>query len=302
MWRCTVYIRPRTIEDGTLIQNIFPSLRRMPHKTRTQQTSNNKLSEPDLVTLLDQYELYELAPCNRCTPTTRHENKRIINDDDNPYLSVFVEKFLQQTSQAKKTFRAQEVIEPEGRDQSNHVNEILLHTDQNCERRPRTEVTFSQLPHSKPISWRDKEYAEIRPFTTTPIIFVSDMKKQYRMGVYRMSSWRPTLLTLESDKKFAAYLTTHESSRGSHITTIRSPSTQDIRRKYYAKIHVQCSDEKLNTSHKLQIVGTFDTELEILESKNFHIYTIEQQEALQSHQFNFRFILELHETGNEYHH
>ena len=274
----------------------------MPHKTRTQQTSHNKLSESDMVTLLDQYDLYELTSCNRCTPTTEHENKRLINEDDNPYLSVFIEKFIQQTKQAKQTFRKQEIIDPEGRDPPNRIKEVLLHRDQNCERRPRTEVTFSQLPHSKPISWRDKEYAEIRPFTTTPIIFVSEMKKQYRMGVYRMSSWRPTLLTLENNKKFAAYLTTHESRRGSYITTVRSPSTKDIRRKYYAKIHVQCSDEKVNTSHKLQIVGTFDTELEILESKNFHIYTIEQQEALQSHQFNFRFILELHETGNECHH
>ena len=273
----------------------------MPHKTRTQQTISNKPAELDLVTLLDQYDLFELISCNRCTTPTRNGNNRIINDDDNPYLSVFVEKFIQQTKQAKQTFRKQEIIDPEGRDPSNRIKEVLLHRDQDCERRPRTEVTFSRLPHSKPICWRDKEYAEIRPFITTPIILVSDMKTQYRMGVYRMSSWRPTLLTLEDNKKFAAYLTTHESRRGSYITTVRSPSTQDIRRKYYANVHVKCSDEKLNTSHKLQIVGTFDTELEILESKNFHIYTVEQQEALHSHQFNFRFTLEIHKTEDECH-
>ena len=73
----------------------------MPHKTRTQQ------DESDLVTLLDQYDLYELTPCNICTPTTEHENKGLINDDDNPYLSVFIEKFIQQTKQAKQTFRKQ---------------------------------------------------------------------------------------------------------------------------------------------------------------------------------------------------
>ena len=102
----------------------------MPHKTRTQQT------ESDLVTLLNQYDLYELTSCNICTPTTEHENKGLINDDDNPYLSVFIEKFIQQTKQAKQTFRKQEITDPDGRDPSNRIKEVLLHSDQNCERRP----------------------------------------------------------------------------------------------------------------------------------------------------------------------
>ena len=273
----------------------------MPHKIWTQQQFSNKNTELDLVTLLDKYDLFEIFSCSRCTTPTKSGNNKIINDDEHPYLSVFIEKFLLQTKQAKQTFTKREAIEPEGQDPSNRINKILLHSDQECERRPRTEVTFSRLPHSTPISWRDKEYAEIRNFATTPIVLVSDIKKQCGLGVYRMSSWRPTLLTLENNKRFAAYLTTHESRRGSYITTVRSPSTQNIRREYYAKVHVTCSDEKLNTSHKLQIVGTFDTELEILESKNFHIYTTEQQEALQSHQFNFRFTLEIHRTEDECH-
>ena len=76
----------------------------MPHETRIHQDILDELDKLDLVTLLDQYDLFEIKSCNRCTTPNENENSEIINEDDNPYLSVFVKKFIQQTKQALQTF------------------------------------------------------------------------------------------------------------------------------------------------------------------------------------------------------
>ena len=256
-------------------------------------THSNQIREP---ISLEQCDFFEIKICQRCLeqPYGIEAEKGYRN----PYLTTFVEKFIQQTRQSLKTFHLMEALQPCRSNLPRQINEILLHSNNRCDKRPRTELTFSTFTKTTPIIWHDTEYAEIRVFDNTPFALCSQVKTQHKAaGVYSMSSWRPTLLLLRNQNKFSVYLTTHQSKLGSFITTIRSPSTTDIRKRYYAIIRVFCKeDDRLNTSCKMNIVGTFDTELEVLESKDFHIFSSQQKAALSSNQFNFMLKLEIHKA------